>query len=188
MGQLLYVDYSNLHIEGGHLAAVSKGYALNIHEASSRNVFDYQWQCDFGRLFDVLSQGLEVKRAVVFGSNREGQSSRWELAAQNGFEVVAHERDVHNREKMVDIDLALTVLEDALTSYQDGDIITLVTGDRDFVPLIDRLMKRRIPVRVMFWAHASRSLREHPGVFFSALNPFLKTLCSRSVGQAVPVA
>ena len=43
---------------------------------------------------------------------------------------------------------------------RDGDTVTLVAGDGDFVPTLTSLKRRGFPVTVMFWSHASRQLRE----------------------------
>jgi len=41
-----------------------------------------------------------------------------------------------------------------------ADEITLVAGDSDYVPAIEKLKKRGIPVHVVFWGHAARELND----------------------------
>lgn len=41
-----------------------------------------------------------------------------------------------------------------------GDEITLVAGDADYVPAIEKLRKRGFAVQVVFWKHASRELKD----------------------------
>lgn len=52
------------------------------------------------------------------------------------------------------------MMEDSYEIYQQGDEFTLVSGDADYVPAIEKLKKRGIPVHVVFWGHASRELKE----------------------------
>ena len=52
---------------------------------------------------------------------------------------------------------------------------TLVAGDGDYVPAIEKLKKRGITVHVVFWAHAAQELRL-AATKFIALDPFLEHL------------
>lgn len=54
--------------------------------------------------------------------------------------------------------------------------ITLVAGDSDYVPAIEKLRKRNIPVHVVFWNHAAKELKEAATKFFS-LDQYLNHLC-----------
>ena len=44
------------------------------------------------------------------------------------------------------------MIEDSFTILQEGDEITLVSGDSDYVPAIEKLTKRGIKVHVVFLA------------------------------------
>ena len=55
------------------------------------------------------------------------------------------------------------------------DEITLVAGDSDYVPAIEKLKKRNIPVHVVFWNHAARELKETASKFIN-LDPYLEHL------------
>jgi uncharacterized LabA/DUF88 family protein len=56
-----------------------------------------------------------------------------------------------------------------------ADEMTLVAGDADYVPMIEKLKARRIKVHVVFWAHAARELRDAASQFVD-LNPYLNHL------------
>jgi uncharacterized LabA/DUF88 family protein len=56
-----------------------------------------------------------------------------------------------------------------------ADEITLVAGDADYVPVIEKIRKRNITFHVVFWAHAARELREAASKFV-ALDPYLEHL------------
>ena len=55
------------------------------------------------------------------------------------------------------------------------DEITLVAGDADYVPTIERLRARGFTVHVVFWDHASRELQE-AATKFTPLNQYLAFL------------
>ena len=52
------------------------------------------------------------------------------------------------------------------------DEVTLVSGDADYVPAIEKLKRRDITVNVVFWDHAARELKEEASNFVS-LNEYL---------------
>ncbi|MEI7895305.1 MAG: hypothetical protein WCI05_19565 [Myxococcales bacterium] len=53
MSALIYLDDSNLWIEGKKVSAVSKGMALDIWEASETKTFDNTFKLDFGRVLEI---------------------------------------------------------------------------------------------------------------------------------------
>ena len=92
MPNLLYVDNSNVWIEGMRVAAVQHGMAPDIVTAMNGNILDYNWKLDFGRLFQFAGGRKEdVKRAVLYGSRPPENDSLWEIARRKGFEVVVHD-------------------------------------------------------------------------------------------------
>ncbi|MFL6286538.1 MAG: NYN domain-containing protein, partial [Pyrinomonadaceae bacterium] len=56
-----------------------------------------------------------------------------------------------------------------------NDEVTLVAGDGDYVPTIEKLRKRGFEFHVVFWEHASRELKAAASKFVS-LNPYLDFL------------
>lgn len=54
--QLLYVDKSNMWIEGVHVSAVQIGLAPDIWSAQDAKICDYGWEIDFGRLFKFAGE------------------------------------------------------------------------------------------------------------------------------------
>ena len=76
-------------------------------------------------------------------------------------EVVVYDRNVKNREKKIDTDIVATMMEDSFTILDVAtDEMTLVAGDADYVPAIEKLRKRGITFHVVFWSHAARELRD----------------------------
>jgi len=178
MGNLLYVDNSNVWIEGMHVSAVNEGMAPDIWTAASAKICDYNWKIDFGKLFEFAGgDKAEVKRAALFGSRPPKNDSLWSAAERKGFEVFVHDRNVANREKKVDGEIITQIMADSYEIMDPAsDEITLVAGDGDYVPTIEKLKSRKIVFHVVFWEHASQELKSACTKFIS-LNPFLKNLC-----------
>lgn len=177
MANLLYVDNSNVWIEGMHVSAVRNGIAPDLWTAQDSKICDYGWKIDFGKLFQFAGgDKADVKRAALFGSRPPPNDSLWEAAKRKGFEVVVYDRSVKNREKKIDTDIVATMMEDSFTILDPkADEMTLVAGDADYVPAIEKLRKRGIVFHVVFWAHAARELRE-AATKFVALDPYLDHL------------
>jgi uncharacterized LabA/DUF88 family protein len=170
----LYVDNSNVWIEGMHVSAVQTGLAPDIWSAQSERICDYNWKLDFGRLYEFAGgQASEVGRAVLFGSRPPPNDSLWEVARSKGFEPVVHDRSIGNREKKVDTSIATQVVADSYERMNaDRDEVTLVAGDSDYVPTVEQLRDRGFTFTVMFWKHASRELRKAASSFV-ALDSYL---------------
>jgi len=177
MANLLYVDNSNVWIEGMHLAAARNGHAPDVWSATKNKICDYSWKLDFGKLFQFAGgTKSDVKRAALFGSRPPVNDSVWQAAERKGFEVVVYDRNVANHEKKIDTDIVATMIEDSYEILTIGeDEITLVAGDADYVPAIHKLRLRGIPVHVVFWGHGSRELRETATKFIN-LDNFLDHL------------
>jgi uncharacterized LabA/DUF88 family protein len=169
MMNYLYVDNSNVWIEGMHVAAVQRGLVPDIWTAMEQKVCDNSWKIDFGKLYEFAGgQRSEVGRAVLYGSRPPPNDSVWEMAKRKGFEVVVHDRNIRNKEKKIDTSIATDIVADSYELMKPGaDEITLVAGDSDYVPTIKKMRDRGFRFTVMFWEHASRELKEAATTFVS---------------------
>ena len=176
MANFLYIDNSNVWIEGMHVAAVEEGLAPDIWTAHDRRI-TARWRVDFGRLFEFAGgQTSDVGRAVLYGSKPPPNDSLWDAARHRGFEVVVFDRNVANKEKKVDTQIVTDIVSDSFELMDpERDEITLVAGDADFVPTVERLRKRGFPFHVAFWDQAARELKETCTKFIS-LDPYLDHL------------
>lgn len=160
----VYVDNSNVWIEGQRVSAVKRGYATSVQDAMSRGIVDHTWNYDFGRLYELCCPSTaQIGRSILFGSRPPANDSLWEMARRDGFEVRVFDRNFRNKEKEVDVSLATTMLEDSyeFMSPNRGDRAVLVAGDRDYVPTVQSLQKRQLSTIVVFWSHAlSKDLRD----------------------------
>ncbi|MHB0825141.1 NYN domain-containing protein [Stutzerimonas nitrititolerans] len=176
MANLVYVDNSNVWIEGMHVAAYANGMAPTVWEAVQNRICDNTWKIDFGKLFGFAGgDKSDVRKAALFGSRPPQNDSVWDAARRGGFEVKTYDRNAANHEKKIDTDIATTMIEDSFLVFQPGDEMTLVAGDSDYVPAIEKLKARGIPVHVVFWKHASRELKQ-VATSFTELDDYLMHL------------
>lgn len=168
----VYVDNSNVWIEGRRASAVAKGMTPSFQDAFDDKVTDPSWTYDFGRLYELACADAEqVGRSLLLGSRPPANDSLWDMAQNAGFEVEVFDRNAANREKQVDTGLVTRMMSDSYEHMQTRvpDVMAvLFSGDRDYVPTVRDLQRRGIKVRVVFWTHAvSRELRETADEFIS---------------------
>lgn len=178
MANFLYVDNSNVWIEGMHVAAVENGLAPTIWDAMENKVCDNSWRLDFGKLYEFAGgEKKDVGRAVLYGSRPPKNDSLWSQAEKRGFEVIVYDRNASNKEKKIDTSIAADMVADSFELMKpQQDEVTLVCGDRDLVPAVERVRKRGIQVDVVFWDHCANELKGVASNFIS-LNQHLRHLC-----------
>lgn len=177
MADWIYVDQSNLWIEGKRVSAASQGMASNITDAMTSNVLDQDWRVSFGELYNIITEDnpTSIARAVIYGSSPAEDDPIWEMARTAGFEVVIIPRNASNKEKKIDTSIVTEMMFDALTKASEGDMVILVSGDKDFVPPVEKLGATGKQIDVVFWNHAARELREAADEF-RTLDPHLDRL------------
>lgn len=179
MALFVYVDNSNLWIEGMRLSAVKKGLAASPKDATDRHITDQTWTYDFGKLYQAICPDDEqIGRSSLFGSRPPANDSLWGLAYSAGFEVETFDRNFANKEKQVDVAIATRMVEDSFLHMKTerGDRAVLVSGDRDYIPTIESLAARGFPTTVVFWKHATGQELQRPPIDFQALDSRLDTL------------
>ncbi len=168
-----YVDNSNVFIEGQRASAVSKGMAIDIEDAIQRRIFDLHWQLDYGKLHKFLcGDKHEIGGAKLWGSPPPSDTF-WRMVESKGWQVKTYERS-HGKEKKVDVAIAYQIAKDAVRFDKANCEITLVAGDKDFVPVIQDLKSEGYNVTVAFWDHAAREMRDAANFF--SLNKWLEHL------------
>ena len=178
MAELVYIDNSNVFIEGQRARAVATGAAMNIYDAMNNRILDHTYKIDFGRLHDFVAgtDRKAIKRCMLFGSRPPPNDSLWRVAENSGFEVRIEDRNVQNKEKKIDTGIVTEMVRDAYQiADKDEDTITLVGGDSDYVPPVRSLVEDGFTVHVVFWAHASQELQAVTTRFIE-LNPILNHL------------
>lgn len=153
-----YVDGSNVFVAGMQCAAARRGLVPSAQEASTRGLVDPSWRCNFRRLHSLLfPPACREGQAIMCGSYREPRTAVWDQSARDaGFTVNLLRRNAHNREKQVDSALITAMLTDMVYMRPErGDVITLVSGDSDFVPPVKALQDAGLKVLVRSWDHAA---------------------------------
>jgi len=90
--------------------------------------------------------------------------------------VQTYERNAANKEKKVDMAIGHRMTKEAYTIIDKvHDELTLVAGDKDFVPVVEDLVSEGFTVQVVFWEHAAKELKEAASSFIS-LDPYLDHL------------
>jgi len=167
MANYLYVDNSNVWIEGMHVSAVEKGMTPNIGDAIANKVFNTNWRIDFGKLHE-LAGGDDIGGATLYGSRPPKNDSLWNMAEKKGFKYKIHERSLSNKEKKIDTDMSCDIVADSYEIMNPKkDVVTIVAGDRDYVPAINKLRARGFDVNVYFWEQASNELKSAASKFIS---------------------
>lgn len=179
----IYVDNSNLYIEGRRVSAVAQGLADNIVEAMQLGILDHGYTISFGKLHEFVcgKDNNQIKRAALFGSRPPPNDSIWQYAEKAGFELHLEDRNYANKEKKIDTGIATLLTKDAYKSdgYKnnkpDQDTFVLVAGDSDYVPTIKELQADGFIVEVVFWNHAARELRDVASKFIG-IDQYLEAL------------
>jgi uncharacterized LabA/DUF88 family protein len=154
-----YVDNANVFIEGQRVAAVVRGMALNIEDAIRRRVFDFNWRLDFGKLHQILFGAKYKNGCAKLWGLPPSQDSLWKLVESKGWQVSTYDRNFE-KESTVDVAMAYQIAKDAAHIDKTSSEIIIVTGDSDFVPIVQDLVAEGYQVTLAFWNHAASELRE----------------------------
>jgi uncharacterized LabA/DUF88 family protein len=174
MSALIYLDDSNLWIEGKKVSAVSQGFALDVWDATATRSYDNTFKLDFGKALEIANNA-PVKVARFYGSRPPEADSVWNAAKSAGFQLTILDRNQRNKEKGVDSSMVADIIEDMYTIATEGDIFIIMAGDADYVPVIQKLQAKNYEVHVLFWDHAANDLKRAAHKFLS-LNQFLNQL------------
>jgi hypothetical protein len=165
MANFLYVDNSSFAIGGMQVSAVAKGIAPDIWAAMEHRILDYGWRADFGKLYNFAG-GDRDGFANLYGSRPRPNDSLWAIAEAAGFTVTVHDRTLAGREKRTAATIVRDIMRDSYERMSARkDIVTLVAGDADYVPVLEDVMRRGIQFDVVFWEHAFAELQNGASTF-----------------------
>lgn len=162
MDQNLYLDNSNVFIEGQRVSAARERKGKSLTQD-----FDREYRLDFGKLIEITCGFYaDLGKLKFYGSEPPPTDSVWKAAKQHGFENKIFQRSKYNKEKMVDTQLTVDLMKDIYTTLKpDTDRIIIVAGDADFVPAIQAAREKGFYVKVAFWEQASRAIKEAASEF-----------------------
>lgn len=136
---VIIIDNSNVWIEGQKFSAKNKG--LVKKEFDDKDICDPSWRIDFGNLLNEVSEGKRILEAILVGSRPPQSDSIWQAAKSHGFKVYVHDRNSAGKEKAVDTEIVAQGTEIICTQPAPA-ILKLLSGDRDFIPLINIASRR----------------------------------------------
>lgn len=163
-----YVDNSNFFIEGQRTAAVQNGLATDIYDAIEMEIFDHSWHPDYGRLHQFACGDEEnIGRAKLWGSPPPGDSF-WDMVEEEGFDVKTFDKSVSGEEKKVDTAITHQITKDAYSKIEKEESeIVIVSGDKDYMPVVEDLVSGGYEVSIYFWSHAAGELKAAASNFIS---------------------
>lgn len=138
----IFIDNSNMWI-GGKIA-----YALK-YKMKSKDC--PQWRIKMGPLVQHLVRGRKILAdgGQLFGSTPPPSPQLWEQF-RKFIKVTTYPRNKFtNKEKAIDVDLGTSVVEFACDN--PNATIILVSGDLDFVSVLNKLKKRNHAIEVWGW-------------------------------------
>lgn len=176
MGYYVFVDNSNVWIEGKFLSAVKKGMAENISEAHKKKISDKTWKMDFGKLLECVVDGnlQDVKEAIIVGSKPTQKDSLWNAMSKAGFNVKAEQRNASNREKKIDTGIVQKINRKLYKESEEDDVFVLVLGDSDYVPVIEDIKEEKRKVKVAFWDNVAGEIVTAADEYLNLNNCFEK--------------
>lgn len=175
MGKYIYVDNSNVWIEGKYHSAVEKGMVPDVYTAHASQICDMPWAYDFGKLLDIACERdtSTLSRAVLYGSRPTDNDSLWNAARSYGYEVFTPIRNMNNREKRVDTGFDKEMLKDLYKGViGNDDEIILVVGDSDHIPVAEAIEEEGKQFTLVFWNNASEDLKAKAAKFI-CLNDYI---------------
>jgi len=172
MSYFVFVDNSNVWIEGKYYSAVHKGNVDSIYNAHALSIQDNSWAIDFGKLLNEVTNShvSDIKNAILFGSKPTNKDSLWNAMKKAGFTVHNIQRNVANKEKKVDTGIVAEILKVLYTKATPGDTFVLVMGDSDFVPVMNQITDYGVKAVVAFWDNVSGELKTTADEFISLNN------------------
>ncbi len=149
---------------------------------SAKNL--YRARVNFRELIKAVTGNRKLIRAVAYVVKSEtalGEKSFFEALNQVGLELRTKDLQIYpGGQKKADWDVGLAV--DAIRMADSLDVVILVTGDGDFLPLVEYLkwgLGKQVEVAA-FSKTTSGSLKEHAD-YFTAVEDIPKILLKKQI-------
>ncbi len=101
---------------------------------------------------------------ILYGSRPPPNDSVWDRIRDDSFEVRVFDRNIRNKEKGVDVEMALDVAERMHTISPPSTMI-IAAGDADHLPPVTRARAKGWKVEVWFWSNAADPMKKAPDRF-----------------------
>lgn len=147
----------------------------------------YGAHLNFAKLVESIVAGRALLRAIAYVATSKAGDEKGFLGAlsANGIEIKSKDViEFASGERKADWDVGMAI--DAVKLADKADSIILVTGDGDFVPLVEYLQNKGVIVEVAAFAEStSKLLREAADDYFDISNHTEELLISGG-GRRVP--
>ena len=152
-----FIDNSNVLIEGQRVAQETFNYDDQLVP---------RFRVSYGNLLEFIRRDRPVNEAVLVGSRPPPNDALWNKLRSLGIEPRIFDRSIYTgREKRVDAEVT-NAIRDCLEENPQPGTIALVAGDADYVPTLERCLKKNWGLELYFWAQASSELKRLSGLKF----------------------
>lgn len=138
----VFLDNSNLWIAGQHLE-------VQLHDADTNPCF----RVDLGKLLDAVTRRYGHREVFLYGSVSPANDSCWS-AAWMEVEVSWYHPSYCSGEEEVDIAMACGIMEVLYSKADEKSTFLLVTGDCEFKPAVEHILRKAIAVELWSWEHS----------------------------------
>jgi uncharacterized LabA/DUF88 family protein len=153
----LFVDNSNVLLEARRFAEMHRKGTGRLSP-----YLDQSYEVDWGKFLHLTKRSdsrLLAQVPILYGSRPPPQDSVWEQIRKEGFDVKLFDRNIRNKEKGVDMEMGMDVIERVLTVHPPKTLV-IAAGDADFLPVIARARAKDWRVEVWFWSNAAADLKK----------------------------
>jgi len=162
-GLHLFIDNSNIFIEAQRVAR-------------EKYFFDDELvvrvRISYGGLLEKVRNGRKLMETVLVGSRPPQNDLLWDKLRKLGVTPRIFDRNTFSgKEKGVDAELSNS-MRDTLEDNKETGTIAIIAGDRDYVPTLQRCLKKGWNVELYFWSQASAELKKMEGIIFFNLDDF----------------
>lgn len=161
----LFVDNSNVLLEARRFSETKRKRRQRLSA-----YLDDSYELDWGKfLYLVKRNDGRVLGDVptLYGSRPPANDSVWQRIRDDGFDTKVFDRNIRNKEKGVDVEMALDISELILTKGSGSAVIVIAAGDADYVPAVERAKGKGWKVEVWFWSNAAGDLKASASEFVS---------------------
>jgi hypothetical protein len=157
---MFFVDDSNIWIEAQKFAASGNKHMPKLEDSD----VDPRLRIDIGNMIATLCKGREQGPSFLYGSRPPPNDSVWNAFENNfRFKTKIYNRNLHNKEKEVDNSMATDLVSqatelhvgakyDAMIKHKKKKtIFVVITGDRDMLPSIKKVLECDIRVELWGW-------------------------------------
>ena len=152
----LFVDNSNVLIEARRFSYMARGRSGRLSE-----MVDPSYEIDWGKFLHLVKLKDSRKLAevpILYGSRPPPNDSIWDQIRKEGFDVKVFDRNIRNKEKGVDMEMGMDVVERVL-SFKPAATVVLAAGDADFLPIVKRAKRANWQTELWFWGNAASELK-----------------------------